>query len=299
LLDSVARLDVDGVVDMVEPSSASFPLTGHHRVLRLDEHPDGRRAWFAGLWAHREVLDVLARKDFQTRYKRATFGLAWAVAVPTLQAAVMAVVFSRVIALGTDRHFAVYVMSGVVAYSYFSVVTLSTTTAIVDGAGLTDKVWFPRVLLIIVPCLSNLVGFAVTLVVLVAVMPFFGLGLGLHVLFILPATALLVAFCLGLGMVLGALDVYFRDVKFLVQAALLVCIYLTPILYPQHVVGPIGPWLDLNPLTGIVVLFHMATIGSGGPWVRPVTVSVLITAALLVVGAEVQRRHDRLFVDQL
>jgi lipopolysaccharide transport system permease protein len=253
----------------------------------------------ANLWAHREIVDMLARKDFQTRYKRATFGLAWAVAVPMLQAAVMAFVFSRVIGQSAGRDFAIYVMSGVVAYSYFSVVTTSATTAIVDGAGLTDKVWFPRIVLILVPCLSNLIGLAVTAIVLVAVMPLFGVGIGAQTLLLIPATALLFSLCVGLGMVLGALDVYFRDVKFLVQAALLVWIYLTPILYPQRVLHTVGPWLDVNPLTGVVVMYHMATVGSGGPWVRPVLITAVAAIFLLVVGAEAQRRHDRLFVDQL
>ena len=251
------------------------------------------------VWAHREVLDILARKDFQTRYKRASFGLIWAVALPLLQAVVLAMVFSKVIQVGTGSHFALYVMSGVIAYAYFSTVVTNATTAIVDGAGLTDKVWFPRAVLILVPSLSNLPGLGVTIVVLVVAIPVFGVRLGPQALLLVPATALLFAFALALGLVLGALDVYFRDVKFLVQAALMVWIYLTPILYPQHLLGGVGPWLDANPLTGVVTVFHLATVGSGGPWVRPVLVAVLDTAILLVVGLEAQRHHDRLFVDQL
>src|SRR5207302_5730119 len=100
---------------------------------------------------------------------------------------------------------------------------------------------------------------AVTVVFLIAVEPFFGVHLGAQTLLLIPATALLVALTLALGMVLGALDVYFRDVKFLVQAALLVWIYLTPILYPQRLLHGLGPWLDTNPLTGVGVMFHMAT----------------------------------------
>lgn len=269
------------------------------RVLELTPAPERRGAWLKELWSYREVLDMLARKDFQTRYKRASFGILWAVAVPMLQAAVMAVVFTLVVRLPGSRHFAVYVMSGVVPFSYFSTVVLAGTTAIVDGSSLTDKVWFPRALLVLVPAISNLVGFAVTLIVLLAVMPIFGVPMGTQLLVFLPAVAILVAFTAALSTVLAALDVYFRDVKFLVTAALMVWIYVTPILYPQSLLRGLAPWLDANPLTGIVVLFHMATVGSQGPWVRPVVVSVVATVMLLVVGAEAQRRHDRLFVDLL
>jgi lipopolysaccharide transport system permease protein len=269
------------------------------RVLDIGPAPESRRAWLASLWAYREVLGMLARKDFQTRYKRASFGVIWAVFVPLLQAAIMAVVFSRVIRIGGGKTFVVFVMSGVIAYSYFSSTIGTASTAIIDAATLTDKVWFPRALLVVVPAISNLVGFLVTVLVLLAILPLFSVSIGLQLLNFLPAFLLLVALTVGLSLVLGALDVYFRDVKFLVQAALLVLIYLAPILYPQKLLRHLGPWLDANPLTGVIVLFHMATVGSGGPWVRAVVVSVGWSIGLLVIGAEAHRRHDRLFVDLL
>jgi lipopolysaccharide transport system permease protein len=279
--------------------SASPRRPSAARVLELDSRPEHRRAWLAEFWAHREVLDMLARKDFQVRYKRASFGVVWAVAVPLVQAAIMAVVFSRVIRIGAGPNFAVFVMSGVIAFSYFSSVIFAGATSIVEAATLTDKVWFPRALLAVVPALSNLVGLAVTLAVLLGVMPLFGVPMGAQLLMFIPAALLLVALSIGFSLVLSALYVYFRDVKFIVQAALLVWIYVTPILYPQHLLRSIGPWLDANPLTGVVIMFHMATVGSGGPWIRPVVISVATAIVLLLVGIEAHRTHDRLFVDKL
>jgi lipopolysaccharide transport system permease protein len=279
--------------------NASPRRTGAARVLELDSRPESRRAWLAEFWAHREVLDMLARKDFQVRYKRASFGVVWAVAVPLVQAGIMAVVFSRVIRIGAGPNFAVFVMGGVIAFSYFNSVIFAGATSIVEAATLTDKVWFPRALLVVVPALSNLVGLAVTLAVLLGVMPLFGVPMGAQLLIFIPATVLLIALSIGFSLVLSALYVYFRDVKFIVQAALLVWIYVTPILYPQHLLRSIGPWLDANPLTGVVIMFHMATVGSEGPWIRPVVISVAATIVLLLVGIEAQRKHDRLFVDKL
>lgn len=268
-------------------------------VLHLTNRPDPPTLWLRDVWRHRETLAMLTRKDFQTRYKRASLGILWAVAVPALQAAVMAVVFSRVIRVGSGAHFAVYVMSGVVAYSYLTASLNPSCSAIVDGANLTDKVWFPRVLLVAVPCFSNIVGLVATLAVLIVVMPFFGAGYGPDLLLLVPAAVFLVAFTTGLAMVLSALHVYFRDVKFLVQAALLVWLYATPILYPQHLLGALAPVAAANPLTGIVGVFHLATLGGGGPTTSDLAVSLAVTSVLLVVGAEAQRRYDRLFVDLL
>lgn len=273
-------------------------MTAAGDVLELTAAPTGRREWTRSLWAHRHVLVVLAKKDFQTRYKRATFGLMWAVAVPMLQALIMAVVFSRVIKTGSGLRFSAYVMGGVIAYSYFGSVLSSASTSIVDGAALTDKVWFPRVLLVLVPVLSNLVGLVITLGVVVLLLPAFNVPIGAHLLWFIPATILLIAFTTSLSLVLAALDVYYRDVKFLVQAALMVWLYVTPILYPANLLGRLEFLTTVNPLTGVVDLFHLATVGQRA-WVVPVAISVGCTVALAVVGAEAQRRHDRLFVDLL
>jgi ABC-type polysaccharide/polyol phosphate export permease len=267
-------------------------------VLELDTRPESVRAWLADVAGHGEVLWMLARKDFQTRYKRASFGVIWAVVVPFLQAAIMAVVFSRVIKVGSGQRFAVYVMSGVIAFSYFTTVLTIGSTAIVDGASLTDKVWFPRALLVIVPALSNLVGLAVTLLVLIATMPILGVSIHLELLLLLPAALLLIAFATSLSLVLSALHVYFRDVRFLVQASVMVWLYVTPVLYPKALLGGLSGVVDINPMTGVVTLFHMATVGDAH-WQRPVLISVAVTLVLIIIGAEVQRRYDRLFVDQL
>ena len=99
-------------------------------------------------------------------------------------------------------------------------------------------------------------------------------------------------------LVLSALHVYFRDMRFIVQAVLLVAIYLAPIIYPAHLLGRWAGWLDLNPTTGVVELVHAAVGASSVPG-RSLVVSVVATVVLLVAGAEAHRRHDRLFVDQL
>lgn len=253
----------------------------------------------AEVWAYRDVLGVLARKDFQARYKRATLGLAWSVAVPILQAIVMAIVFSKVIRNSGVANYPIFVMSGIIPFSYFSSTLTAATSAIVDGSGLTDKVWFPRALLVIVPCISNSVGLLASLAVLLGLVPVFGAGYGPHDLLLVPAMALLLAVSVGLGLVTGALNVYFRDVKFLVQAALLVWLYVTPVLYPLRLVHSFANWLAINPLTGVVTLFHMAILGHQGSWALPVTTSIGVAVVLGLASIETYRRHDRLFVDQL
>ena len=269
------------------------------RALVLRDAPVPLRAWWRDLLDHREVLGVLARKDFQTRYKRATLGLAWAVFVPILQGAVLAVIFSQVLDLGGRDDFAASVLAGTVAWAYFGGTLAAASTAVADGAGLADKVWFPRLLLVLVPGLANLASLAVSTASLLLLTPLLGGTVGLRTLWVVPAAVLLVAFTLSLASVLSALHVYFRDVRFLVQASLLVWLYVTPIVYPKDKLGEHAAWLDLNPLTGIVVLFQRAVQQAPVDDWRPVVVTVAVTAVLAALGLEAHRRHDRLFVDQL
>jgi lipopolysaccharide transport system permease protein len=282
-------------------------------ILELDASPAPRLAVLRDLWGHRSLLRVMARTDFQVRYKRAVFGVVWAVAVPLLQAAVLAFVFSKVfgdralslsddpdaVAVSQGVSFPVYVLSGIVAWSYMTSALTPGSTAIVDGSSLADKVWFPRALLPIVPVLSSLVGLGASTIALVVLMPILDTSIGPRILLLVPAIALLVSFTMALTLVLAALHVYFRDVRYLVTATLLVWFYVTPIFYPPSLLHDYRHLLDANPMTGIVTLFHMATVDHVDRWVPAVTVSVLATLALLVTAVEVYRRHDRLFVDRL
>lgn len=251
------------------------------------------------MWRFREVLWVLVQKDFRTRYKRASFGMLWAVAVPALQAATMAAVFSHIVRTGTGRGFPVYVMSGVIAFSYFTSTLPVATSSIVDGSSLTDKVWFPRAVLVIIPAVTNLVGLGVTMGVLALVMPAFSVAYAPHLLYLLLATILLVLFTVSLTLVTAATQVYFRDMKFIVQAALMIWMYVTPIVYPQQLLGRFNKLLDVNPLTGIVDLFHLGAIGSNPAGPAAIFVSLGCTVVLLVGGVIAQMHHDRLFVDKL
>jgi lipopolysaccharide transport system permease protein len=268
-------------------------------VLELGPGPSPRREWLRSMWTHRGVTWVLARKDFQSRYKRATLGVLWAVAVPLVQAALLSLVFSHFVHPGAGISYGAFVLSGILPWSYFATALSTSATAIVDGTGLTDKVWFPRAILPVVPCVSGLVGLAISMVLLLILAPLLGAHIGARIVLLVPACALLIAFTVTLSMAAAALQVYFRDVRFIVTATLTVWIYATPILYPQSAVGSLAPWLDFNPMTGIISLFHEAVVGSSGSLLRPLAVSIVVTALLGVISLEAHRRHDRLFVDLL
>lgn len=259
----------------------------------------GWKRWTREIWRHRQVLLWLARSDFQARYKRASFGILWAVLMPLIQGAVLTLVFSRLISTN-GRTFPIFVLSGIFAWNFFSQVLPASSTAVVEGASLSEKIWFPRLILPLVSVIAQVPAFLVSLLILVALtlVPFFDSELGPNLLLLVPATFSIVALTSGLGLILSALHVYFRDVRFLVQAALLLLFWVTPVVYPPSLLGDLEFLTTLNPVTGVLNLFRMATLAS-----PPDPVALMITGIFIVglfaVGLAVHRHFDRLFVDLL
>lgn len=282
------------VVNGRSGATASVP------VLELANDP---RSWGGALRdvaAHRGVLWALARSDFSVRYKRAAFGLLWAVALPLLQATVLAVVLSNFVPYrGDGPNFAAYVLTGVLPWAYFATALTSGGTAVVDGSTVASKVWFPRLLLPLVHPIAGLVGLAVSIAVMVLAMPVLDVDLGARIVLLVPATALLIAFTATLTALFSALHVYFRDVRYLIQALVLLWFYATPIFYETRLLRRAGPWLDANPMTGVMALFRNATVGHPDAILRPVVVAVLATVVLALLTVETYRRLDRVLVDRL
>ena len=153
---------------MTDISVEEVPL----HVLELTSAPTKFVPWIRELWAFRHVTGILARKDFQTKYKRASFGIVWAVVLPLLQGIVFVVLFTRIGRFGHQGYsYAAFVLAGNLTWSYFATVAAAASTSIVDNSMMTDKVWFPRSIVVLVPCISNLFGLATSLVILLAAMP--------------------------------------------------------------------------------------------------------------------------------
>jgi lipopolysaccharide transport system permease protein len=252
------------------------------------------------LWRARELIVILARKEFHVRYRRASFGLLWAIGLPLLQSAVMAVVFSKVAKIGHAPHYGIFILSGMTAWVYFTAVLSPGSTAVVDGTDISSRVYFPRILLPLVQVITGLYGFVITLIITLCLCPILGAGLGATILFLVPGTILLIGLTTAFCLVNSAVHVYFRDVRYMVSAAIVVWFYVTPIIYPStdapHI---LRSFINLNPMTGVVNLFHAGLLGTTGDLGFPVLVSCLWTASLLVVGIGLHCRYNRVFADLL
>lgn len=272
------------------PSASGFDLTAT---------PAPVRRLLRDLWRSRSLVFVLARKEFFVRYRRTSFGLLWAVFLPVLQATVLTLVFGRLLkARGPD--YPVYVFSGMVPWSFFVSSFGQGATAIVDNTTLANRIYFPRAVLPLVPVMSSLFSIAITIALLVVMAVGFGVDLGPELL-ALPAGVLLVALVSAcFGLVASALHVYFRDVRFLVSAALTVWLYLTPVIFRvEQLPRLLRPVVRANPMTGVVELFRFATVGASDGWLGSLVVTGVWVVVLLTVALQLHRRFDRLFADRI
>ncbi len=284
---------------MTAATTAAPPL--HDEDLEvLELHGERTSPWVLAraAWRWREVLVLLARKEFHVKYRRMSFGTLWAVFLPLLQSAIMAVVFSHLVRFAVP-HYALFMLAGMVAWTYFASVFVAGSTAIAGGSDLSSKVYFPRVLLPLVQVATNLYGFVIMLVIVLALSIPLGAHLGMSTLLFLPGALLLVVFCASLVVTGAALHVYFRDVSYISSALVLLLMYVSPVIYPPsiapHIVRPI---IDANPLTGILDLFH-AAVGVSTPLTFALAVTGVWTAVLICAAVTLNSRFDRVFADLL
>jgi lipopolysaccharide transport system permease protein len=270
-------------------------------VLELTGESTPARILLRDLWRDRDLLPMLAAKDFHARYRSAALGVLWSVLLPLFQGAVLAVVFSKVvrIPIAPDVSYPVFVISGMVLWSYFTQSITSGSTAIVDGAPIATKVYFPRVILPAVPAMTNVVALAISASTVVLLMLLFDVSITATLLLFPVAIALLLALA-SLGSILLALaHVYFRDVRYLVQAALLVGLYASPVIYPLERAERFEDLLLANPVTGALQLARYAVFGEAHLLGAAVASTCLWILGLAVVTLLAYRRHERIAVDRL
>ena len=262
------------------------------------------RALLRDIWRARDLLRVLARKDFFVRYRRASFGVFWAVGLPLMQAAVLAFVFTRIVDLSarfgaTEIPYPVYVFSGILPWTFFNGGVQSGVTAIVDGSALATRIYFPRAILPLVLVFSSAYGFVPGLVILVALALGFGAPVGPDLLYLVPAVALTLALTLVFALVFSAMQVYFRDVKHIVQAITLPWFWASGVFFPIERMGDLRQWLEINPAVGMIQLYRAAFDGAAPNFETSVWWSLGWTIVLLIAAALLHRRYDRVFVDLL
>jgi lipopolysaccharide transport system permease protein len=262
------------------------------------------RGWVAlrlrELWQYRELLYFLVWRDIKVRYKQTILGAAWAIIQPFFTMVVFSLFFGTLAKMPSDNiPYPIFSYAALVPWTFFATGLGNASNSLVGNAGLIQKVYFPRLAIPIASVLSPLVDFALAFLVLVVMMGYFHLWPTAAVLW-LPAF-LLLAFvtALGVGLWLSALNVEYRDVRYVVPFLTNFWLFVTPVAYPSGLLKE--PWhtiYGINPMAGVVDGFRWALLGAKTPAPGPmVWVSGLAALLILVSGAYYFRRMERTFAD--
>jgi len=255
------------------------------------------------LWEYRELLYFLIWREVKIRYKQAVLGIVWAVLQPVLTMVIFSVVFGRFAGMPSDGlPYPIFAYCALLPWQLFTFSLTESSNSVVGNQRLITKVYFPRVMLPIAAVGVGLLDFAISLVVLLCLIGFYGGYYGVTVgagLWSVPIWALLaVLTALGVGFWLSALNVRYRDIRYTVPFLAQLWFFATPVVYPTSIVPEQWrPLFALNPMVGVVDGFRWALLGSPVAPDATVLISIGAVVAILVAGLFYFRRMERTFAD--
>lgn len=289
--------------------------------MRTDERPDDMRAsesagatnlpltiiepsagWVSlrlgELWQYRELLYFLTWRDVKVRYKQTILGGAWAVLQPLLLMVVFTFIggVAEFSSQGVPRP--IFTFAALVPWAFFNNGLTQSSNSLVGSASMISKVYFPRLAVPIASVLSGIVDFAVSFVVLLGMMVYFGIAPTVNILAVPAFLLLALVGALGLGLWLSALNVQFRDVKYVVPFLDKFLLLVSPIAFSVLVLDPPWQWLSgINPMTGVIEGFRWSLLGTEHLPLGAVLGSIVTSLLLLIGGLFYFRRMEKTFAD--
>ena len=250
------------------------------------------------LWEYRELLYFLTWRDVKVRYKQTVLGAAWALIQPVCTMVVFSLFFGQLAKVPSDGvPYPIFSYAALLPWGYFAQSLGSASNSLVGSANLVTKVYFPRLVVPISGVLSGVIDFAISFLVLIGMMAYYGIA-PTAAITLLPAFFLLaMVTALGVGLWLSALNVAYRDVRYVLPFLTQFWLFATPVAYPSSLLAE--PWrtvYGLNPMVGVVEGFRWALLGTSPPGPM-LLVSVAVALGLLVSGAAYFRRLERTFAD--
>ena len=255
---------------------------------------------FKNIYDYRELLKTNVKKDIRGKYKGSFLGILWSFLNPLLQVVVYYIVFPYLMRGANIPNYIVYLVTGIIPWTFFATVVTSGTTCIKSNQGIIKKVYFPREILPISATLSGLVNFFIACLIIILFCVFGGLGLSWHILLV-PFIAL-IQFVITAGMVLGlsAINVYIQDTEYIIQFVINMLFYGTPILYPAELFPEAIRWvLYLNPFTHIVSAYRDFFMYHTLPAMSSVLYMVVMAIICFVLGMFIFRKLEKGFAEEI
>jgi lipopolysaccharide transport system permease protein len=275
-------------VESVPETIRLQPTRGFSRVLSPHE-----------LWRYRELAAQIALRDITVRYRQTALGAAWAVLQPIGFMVVFSLIFGNVAGISSDGlPYPLFSLSALVPWTFFSTAILLGSDSLVANSALVSKIYFPRIFMPAGILVAGCVDMAISLVILLAIVLIWGYVPSPAILTLPLLIAIALAAALGVSTALSAINVRYRDVRYIVPFAIQLWLFVSPVVYPSSSIDE--PWRTLsaiNPMVGVIEGFRWATLGTGNaPW-DLIGISAASACALLLAGLAYFDRVERSFAD--
>jgi lipopolysaccharide transport system permease protein len=285
-------------------SSDQSPLL---RVPQLPEEPlvviEPSKSWVVlnlrDLWTYRELLYFLIWRDVKIRYKQTLLGAAWAIIQPLLTMLIFTLLFGRLAGIKSDGiPYPIFAYAGLLIWTFFANAVTNSGNSLVGSANLITKIYFPRMIIPGAAVGAGLVDLAIAFLIQIALMIYYHVAISSAILMVPVLILLATLLALGVGMWLSALNVKYRDIRYVIPFLIQLWMFASPVIYPESMLqGKLKYILRLNPLTGIIENFRVALIGhSHFDW-NSLALSAGITFLVLIYSAYSFRRLERSFAD--
>lgn len=271
------------------------------RPLLILEPGRAERNYWRDLWAYRELFLILAWRDVAVRYKQTVIGVAWSVLRPVLTMVVFTIVFGRLAKLPSDgaAPYPVMVFAGMLPWFLFSMILAEASNSLVDNANLIGKVYFPRIVVPSSAAVVALVDFAINLVILAALMLWYDFLPGWQLVLMPVFVGLAILASLGPALLITALNVKYRDFRYVIPFVVQFGLYISPVGFSSAVVPEQWRfWYSLNPMVGVIDGFRWCVLGGASRLYAPgFALSLAVVGFFLWLGVSYFRRTEKNFAD--
>ncbi len=249
---------------------------------------------------YRDLLITMSRRDLLLRYKQTIMGFGWAILMPFTYMIVFTVIFTRVVPLKTDVPYPIYSYTGLLPWNFFASSLRFAVGTLVTNRTLVTKVYFPREILPFSVILVSLVDFGVGAILLAGLMVYYKVAITWAILFLPVVLAVQILFTAGVTLLLSMANLFFRDVKYLIEIVITLWMFATSVVYPvDRVGGREGALLALNPMTPIIDAYRAVVLQGHLPAPGPFLYAAVFSVVLLIVAWIAFHRTEPVFAESI
>jgi len=275
-------------------------MNGNEQFSLVIEAGHTERHYWKDLWRYRELFYFLAWRDLLVRYKQTVIGIAWAVLRPFLIMVVFTLIFGKLAKLPSDNApYPILVFAALLPWQFFANAFSEAGNSLVSNANMISKVYFPRVVMPASAVIVSFVDFLISGVILVGLMFWYGFTPDWRILTLPLFTVIAFAAAMGAGLWVAALNVKYRDFRYIVPFVVSLGLYISPVGFSSSIVPDNWRLLySINPMVGVIDGFRWAILGGNTPLYWPgLSLSIVLVSLVLVTGVLYFRKTERTFAD--